>query len=106
MSHRPINRKKANKIRKELRRTPRAYLDIVEYLKIRKLAQTTGEAEKLILASRVHHDGAAIGLGVIPFINERGKPDTKMVVQRRVDAAFRGAIEVVADNYGDLVSGR
>jgi hypothetical protein len=95
MSHRPINMKKANKLRKLMRERLPAYLDLVQYLKDHRLARTSGDAEKLILAGRVKADGAPIGIGTIPIIDEQGKPATKDVVQRRIAATLRGSIEVV-----------
>jgi hypothetical protein len=98
MSHRPINRKKANNIRKALRRSLPRYLDLVEYLKVRRLAPTTGAAEKLILDGRVVSsiNDEVLGISTIPWIDEKGKPTTKQVVQRRVDASLRGKIEVAS----------
>lgn len=63
MSHRPILHKQANRLRKSMRRSPDAYIDLVDYLKARGHAQTTGEAEALILAGRVRSESHTLGIG-------------------------------------------
>ena len=62
MSHRPINTKKANRVRKFMRNTPDAYIDLVAWLKMHGHADTTGAAERLILDRRVRSESHVIGI--------------------------------------------
>lgn len=107
MSHRPLNKKRAARVRKALRRTPAASLDIVQWLKDRRYAQTTGEAERIILAKRVRSESHPLGIAK----EQRPKPSARArleaglplskddfeevdVVQRLVPAKLRGSITV------------
>lgn len=63
MSHRSITDKKLNRLRKAVNRRPLpAYVDLVAWLKDRRYARSTGEAESLILAGRVKSDSHVIGI--------------------------------------------
>lgn len=108
MSRRPILKKRANKVRKALRGELPAYLDLVQYLKDRGHAQTTGEAEKIILAGRVRSESHKLGITqakqpkrharikarVGLLLNEDDYEMTD-VVQRRVPATLRDSIQVL-----------
>jgi hypothetical protein len=93
MSSRPIEQKQRRRVAKLLRRTPLpAYIDLIEWLKDRGHAQTTGEAKKIILDGRVKADSHVLGIAKIPML----QPDysVKEVVSRHVDARHRGRITV------------
>lgn len=110
MSQRPILKKRANKLRKALRASPPHFIDLVEYLKDRGHAQTTGEAERIILAGRVragshklgivkdkrpkHHARLKVAIG-LPL--EDSDYEMADVVQRRVPAQMRGDIIVLGE---------
>lgn len=108
MSHRPILKKKANRLRKALRTTPGGYIDLVVYLKDRRFARTTGEAEKLILDGRVRSESHKLGIGKGMKVKESsklavllGRPleesdfEETDVVERRVPAKVRASIQVL-----------
>lgn len=63
MSKRPINTKRARRVRKLLRKELPAYIDLIHWLKVRRYAGTTGEAERLILAGRVRSESHKLGIG-------------------------------------------
>lgn len=62
MSHRPINKKAANRVRKAMRNELPAYFDVVQWLINRKHAKTRKEAEQIILAKRVRSGSHTIGV--------------------------------------------
>lgn len=95
MSHRPINRKKANKLRKMLRGKPDRYINLVQFLKDRRYVRTSGAAEKLILDGRVQAEGEVLGVGQVPMLDQRGEVVQKDVVFPLVAADLRSKIEVV-----------
>jgi ribosomal protein S4 len=94
MSQRPLNRKKANQLRKLLRKKPAARINLVHFLKDRRYAQTTGAAEKLILDGRVTVDGEPIGIGQIPVLDQKGEKTEKDMVFPLVLAENRDKIVV------------
>lgn len=61
MSHRPIEKKKVARLRKLLRRTPPARINLVEWLKDRRYARTTGEAHRLLLDGKVKSESHPVG---------------------------------------------
>lgn len=63
MAKRPINKKRAARVRKLLRKELPAYLDLIQWLKDRRYAQTTGQAEKMILDGRVRSESHKLGIG-------------------------------------------
>ena len=69
-----------------MRRDLPAYIHLVDHLKSRGHAQTTGAAEKLILQGRVRSGDDILGIGVVI-----GRPP---FVQPRVPATLRDSIEV------------
>jgi hypothetical protein len=62
MAHRPTERKKLRKLRRLMRRTPPAYINLFEWLKDRGYAQTTGEARTMILAGQVKSESHTVGI--------------------------------------------
>lgn len=108
MSHRPILKKRANKLRKALRRTPEGFIDLIAYLKDRGYAQTSGEAEKIILAGRVQSESHKLGIRKSTQLKagaalrasvgiELGEDDFEEVdaVARHVPADLRSTIQVM-----------
>jgi hypothetical protein len=108
VSHRPVLKKRANKLRKVLRAELPAYIDLVEYLKTRGHAQTTGEAEKIILAGRVRSESHKLGItqqeqpkrharikARVGLLLTADDYETTDVVQRRVPAKLRDTIQVL-----------
>jgi hypothetical protein len=109
LAKRPINKKRANQVRKMLRRELPAYIDLVQWLKDRRYAQTTGQAEKMILDGRVRSESHKLGIGKglrvkkgteIKILRggsvEESDWEEVPVVNRHVPAKLRGTINVVA----------
>ena len=61
MSHRPSSQKRIASLRKALRRTPPAYIDLIQWLKLRGHAQTTGEAKRLLTDGKVRSNSHPVG---------------------------------------------
>jgi hypothetical protein len=76
MSHRPIAKKQAAKMRKVIeRQTPETGINLIHWLKDRRYARTTGEAKRLILAKRVVSESHPLGIGKEPkVVQEDGSP--------------------------------
>lgn len=83
MSHRPINEKRAARMRKAMTRKPLpAYVDLVKWLRSRGHAQTGGAARDLILAGRLMSDSHKVGITTEPRLNAVGKVEDVEVVDR------------------------
>lgn len=65
MSKRPSRDKKIRRLRKALRRTPTAYLDLIDWLETHGYADTAGQARTIILAGRVKRDSHTLGIATI-----------------------------------------
>lgn len=66
MSHRPVTKKRVARVRKALRQRIPAKIDLVQYLKLRGYAQTTGEALRLIADDRVKIDSHPVKTRAVP----------------------------------------
>lgn len=108
MSHRPLGRKRANRVRKAFRATLPSYIDLVGYLKDRGFASTSGEAEKIILAGRVKSESHTLGIAKGKVLRDDAKLKAALgreiteddlkeidVVQRHVPAKLRATIQVL-----------
>jgi hypothetical protein len=95
VSHRPINQKKLNNLRRALRPALPVYFDLVEWLKMRRYAQTTGEANRLILAGRVRNGSHRIGVKEVPVEQADGTLKTIEVVHRVQPGKYRDGLIVV-----------
>lgn len=95
MSHRPINQKKLNKLRRALRLALPVHFDLVDWLKMRRHAQTTGEANRLILDGRVRNGSHRIGVEKMPVMRPDGEMDTVEVVKRVQPGKYRDGLIVV-----------
>lgn len=62
MSHRPRQAKGVARLRKAFRRTPPAFLDIINWLEFHGYADTAGQARKIILDKRLRSESHVIGL--------------------------------------------
>lgn len=62
MAKRPLNVKRANRVRKAFRSDLPRWIDLIQWLKDHRYAQTTGEAEKIILAGRVRVESHKLGI--------------------------------------------
>lgn len=94
MAHRPLNKKRADKLRRLMMHgsRPEPMIDLVQWLKDRGHAQTTGQAERLILDGRVRSESHPLGRMHTPTLSD---PD-KHIVMRLVSASVRDTIEVVS----------
>lgn len=61
MSKRPTSRKQIARLRRALRRTPPSYIDLVQWLKDRGHANTTGAALRLMKDGKVRADSHPVG---------------------------------------------
>ena len=94
MAHRPILQKRVKRLRKAIeRQTPPVFIDLIDWLKVRGYADTTGQAEKLILAGRVRSESHKLGI-VKLNVMEGTKVVEKDFVQPRVPASLRRTIYV------------
>lgn len=96
MSRRPIQRKKIAALRRALHKNAGALpanMDLVQWLKDHKFAQTSGQAYSIILAERVKYESHTVGTLKLfdPLKNEN-----RLVVQRYVPASMRTALRVEA----------
>jgi len=95
--------RKNSKENKQLRRLARAInkdplpsrIDLVEWLKVRGFADTTGGALKIIMADRVVVDDIPIGKGIV----QDAKGNDIQVIERFVSSHLRGSI-LVSDLEG------
>lgn len=94
MSHRTTDGKKLRRLRKSLRSQLPAHIDLIDWLKTRRYAQTTGEAEQVILAGRVKSESHTLGIGKGKKLNAKGEVEEIDVVHRLIPADFRKTIRV------------
>lgn len=89
MSHRPIVNKKVARLRKLMRQSLPVGFDLVQWLKDRRYAQTTGEANRLILNKRVRSGSHVIGIEIIDQPNALGEMEKVEIVQRYQPARYK-----------------
>jgi len=95
MSRRPSLDKKVARLRKMTRTPlPRSF-DLVDWLKDRRHAQTTGEANHLILSGRVRCGSHVVGIIEIPTQRPDGKLGTQKAVQRFQPVKYRDELIVL-----------
>ena len=62
MAKRPIKQKKLRRLRKAVERTPLpAYIDLIDWLKTRRYAQTTGQAIRMLEQGKVRSESHVVG---------------------------------------------
>lgn len=99
MSHRPVTAKKIAKLRRSIQKNGGAlpvYIDLIDWLKTRGHAQTTGEAKKIILARRVKSESHALGIKREPML-VKNKVELVDTVDPYVPATLRETLHVVAE---------
>lgn len=97
MSARPIEAKQRRRAAKALRRRPLpAYINLIDWLKDRRYASTTGEAKAIILAKRVKADSHPLGVKKMPVLQPDMTIKEEDVVAPLVPADLRGRITVAA----------
>jgi hypothetical protein len=95
VSARPIEVKQRRRAAKALRRsTLPAYINLIEWLKDRRYASTTGEAQKILLAGRVQADSHKLGVKRMPVLQADQTIREQDVVQPIVPAELRSRIIV------------
>lgn len=94
MSKRTSQSKKIRKLRHLLRYPLPAYIDLVQYLKLRRYARTTGEAKKIILAGRVKSESHVLGIVNLPTLVDGTIKDMDHV-SPLIPAHLRPTIHVV-----------
>lgn len=92
MSSRPREAKKLSRLRKAMRDTPPTSINLVQYLKDRRYARTSGAARQVLLDGKVSVDGEATGR--VNISSDPEKPNYR--VWPLVPAVLRDKIEVAA----------
>lgn len=82
MSKRSIKRKQANKLRKAFRRQLPRSLDLRHWLKSHGYADTTGQADAIILARRVKSESHV--LGVVKGLQPKPQTHLKVALGREL----------------------
>ncbi len=97
MSHRPITQKKLARLRKAVnRRQLPAWIELIDWLKLHRHADTTGQAVKLLVDGRVRSESHVIGREkVVTLDTKSDKQIEKWVPTSRVPANLRGTLHVV-----------
>jgi hypothetical protein len=95
MSRRPVQDKKVKRLRRTLERgTLTSYIDLIDWLKTRGYAQTTGEARRIILARRVRSESHPLGVRKVSQLSAQGKVEDVEVVDPYVPAELRPTLRV------------
>lgn len=96
MSARPTLRKQLKRLRKAQRRSLPRYFDIIDWLKMRRHAQTTGEAKRLILDGRLRSGSHTVGIVEIDVPQADGSVLKEPTVARVQPVVFRDELIVLA----------
>jgi ribosome-associated protein YbcJ (S4-like RNA binding protein) len=96
MAHRPINKKKAARMRKIISRSPLPVnIDLVEFLRSRGHAQTAGAARKMLTDGKVRSESHVLGRTKVKIL-EKGEEVEKYVATPVVSAEYRDTLTVLA----------
>jgi hypothetical protein len=95
VAKRSITGKKLRRLRKSLRRSLPAYIDLIQWLKLRRYAQTTGQAEDIILAGLVVSESHTLGIAEVDVRSPDGKLQKREVVAPLVPAERRDTLRVL-----------
>jgi len=90
----PID-KKLNRLRKSMRVSPPAFLDLVAWLRDHRYAQTAGAARKLILDGKVRHGSHTIGIRYEEALDAKGEVEQVPYVYPYVPSEWRGELIVL-----------
>jgi hypothetical protein len=71
-----------------------SYIDLIDWLKTRGYAQTTGEARRIILARRVRSESHPLGVRKVSQLSAQGKVEDVEVVDPYVPAELRPTLRV------------
>lgn len=100
MSKRPVNKKRANKLRRMMVRgsRPLEYIDLVQYLQDRGYADTAGQAREIIELGNVMADSHPLGMREIyeagHMDGTKGLPTRRLHGRPLVPAGLRDRIRV------------
>lgn len=78
-----------------MRQTPPRFLDLVQWLKDHRHAQTTGAANKLILAGKVRHGSHVVGIRKQEVQAPTGEIEQVDYVYPYVPSEWRGELIVL-----------
>ena len=96
MAKRPIHEKKLARLRKTINRRPLpAFIDLIDYLKLHRYADTTGQAIRLLVDGKVKSESHVIGREKRIFLKD-DKQHERWEPAPRVPARLRGSITVEA----------
>jgi hypothetical protein len=89
VARRSITQKKVARLRKAINRKPLpAFINLVHWLKLHGYAQTSGEADRLILAGKVRAGANKVGFEKVPVRTPDGKVVDQDVVRAIIPAAL------------------
>ena len=96
VAKRPIKQKKLRRLRKAVERTPLpAYIDLIDWLKTRRYADTTGQAIRLLVDGKVKSESHVIGREKRVFFKD-DKQHERWEPAPRVPSYMRATITVDA----------
>lgn len=96
MARRPVAQKQMRRLRKAVgRRTPPAYIDLIDWLQTRRHAQTTGQAVRLLEDGKVMSESHVVGRERITVPGPPGEPIERWIAAPRVPAKMRPTLRVV-----------
>lgn len=95
MARRPTKQKQLRRLRKALRRTPPAYIDLIDWLKTRRHAQTSGQALTMLADGRVMSESHVVGRRREIVRKPDGKEAEVWVADPRVPAKLRNTLRVI-----------
>lgn len=95
MSHRPILKKRAARMRKALRPGLDRHIDLVDYLITRRYAQTKGAARKMLEDGKVRSESHVLGRQEIKLLDGE-EVVTKYVAAPIVPARYRESLTVLS----------
>lgn len=95
MAKRSVKAKQVKRMRKALRVSPPAFLDLIEWLQSHRHAQTADAAREIILAGRVRHGSHTVGIVQVNVKSPNGKLGTEPDVYPFVPAEWRADLIVV-----------
>lgn len=96
MSHRPINGKRAARMRKAFRKQLPAYIYLPDWLRERDHASSMADVDKLLFSGRVKSESHSLGIHKVPRV-VNGEVREVEDVYYRVPESMRETLHVEAE---------
>lgn len=96
MSARPIDVKRRRRYAREFHQELPRFVNLVDWLVLRRIARSKREARKMILARRVQADSHTLGIETVPVRDAVGKVTHEDIVAPLVPAALVAHAVVVS----------